>query len=186
MYQIINIKNMVCNRCIATVLQEFNVLEFNVKSIQLGIVQFEEVDDLTKLPKLETALKLHGFEIIKSPSVNLVEEIKIALIKRIDSNLDTKLSVYLSKSLGKSYVVLSRLFSKLEGITIEKYEINLKIEKVKELIQLRELNFSEIAYSLNYKNSSHLARQFKLITGMSMTSYANLQKWNRKTRDKIV
>jgi len=28
MNQIIHIKNMVCNRCISTVLHEFNVLEF--------------------------------------------------------------------------------------------------------------------------------------------------------------
>jgi len=88
--------------------------------------------------------------------------------------------------MGKSYSTLSKTFSKSEGITLEKYLINLKIEKVKELIQLNQLNFSEIAYGLNYKNSSHLAKQFKLVTGMSMTDYKNLQDWDRKTLDKIV
>ena len=57
MNQILHIKNMVCNRCISTVLQEFNVLELNVKSIELGLVEFEAMEDLTKLSKLETALK---------------------------------------------------------------------------------------------------------------------------------
>jgi len=92
----------------------------------------------------------------------------------------------LTKRFNKSYSALSKLFSRNEGITIEKYEINLKIEKVKELIQLGQLNFSQIAYSLNYNNSSHLARQFKNVTGMSMTVFKNLQKWNRKPLDQIV
>ncbi len=71
-------------------------------------------------------------------------------------------------------------------MTIEKYEINLKIEKVKELIQLGQLNFSQIAYSLDYNNSGHLARQFKNVTEMSMTEFKNLQKWDRKSIDQIV
>ena len=81
MNQIIHIKNMVCNRCISTVLHEFNVLKFKVKSIQLGLVQFEVVNDPKKLNNLEIALKLHGFEIIKEETEVLIEEIKIALVK---------------------------------------------------------------------------------------------------------
>ena len=96
------------------------------------------------------------------------------------------LTSFLSKRFDKSYSVLSKLFSKREGITIEKYEIQLKIEKVKELIQHQEYNFSEIAFSLNYNNSSHLSKQFKSITGMSMTEYKKLQDWNRKALDQIV
>ena len=181
-----HIKNMVCNRCIATVLQEFNVLEFNVKSIQLGQVQFEAVDDLTKLPKLETALKLHGFEIIREESKTLIEAIKIALVRKLESDNTDNLTYFVSKKFNKSYSGLSKIFSKSEGVTIEKYEIQLKIEKVKELIQHQEYNFSEIAFSLNYNNSSHLVKQFKNITGMSMTEYKKLQDWNRKALDQIV
>ena len=92
----------------------------------------------------------------------------------------------MSKRFDKSYSVLSKIFSKTEGVTIEKYEILLKIEKIKEMIQLGQLNFSEIAYSLNYKSSSHLARQFKTVSGMSMSDYKNLQKWNRQEHDQIV
>ncbi len=186
MNQILHIKNMVCNRCISTVLQEFNVLELNVKSIELGLVEFEAMEDLTKLEKLETALKLHGFEIIREESKTLIEAIKIALVKKLETDNADNLTSFLSKRFDKSYSVLSKLFSKREGITIEKYEIQLKIEKVKELIQHQEYNFSEIAFSLNYNNSSHLSKQFKSITGMSMTEYKKLQDWNRKALDQIV
>jgi len=186
MYQIIHIKNMVCNRCIATVLQEFNVLEFNVKSIQLGLVQFEAVKDSKKLNNLEISLKSHGFEIIKEESKTLIEAVKITLVKKIESDNSDNLTDFLANKFNKSYSVLSKIFSKSEGVTIEKYEIQLKIEKVKELIQHQEYNFSEIAFSLNYNNSSHLAKQFKNITGMSMTEYKKLQDWNRKALDQIV
>ena len=181
-----HIKNMVYNRCIATVLHEFNVLGFNVNSIQLGEVDFEAVEDLTKLTELEKALKLHGFEIIKQESKTLIEAIKIALLKKLESDNTDTLSSFLSKIFSRPYSGLSKIYSKSEGVTIEKYEIQLKIEKVKELIQLGQLNFSEIAYTLNYKTSSHLARQFKAITGMSMSDYKSLQDWDRKSLDQIV
>jgi len=131
-------------------------------------------------------LTKHGFEIIQEETEVLIEEIKIALIKKIENQDNANLSAFLTKRFNKSYSALSKLFSKTEGVTIEKYEINLKIEKVKELIQLGQLNFSQIAYSLDYNNSSHLARQFKNITGMSMTVFKNLQKWDRKPIDQIV
>jgi len=186
MNQIFHIKNMVCSRCISTVLHEFNMLEFDVRSIELGQVEFVGSHDSLKLSKLETALKLHGFEIITEESKALIEAIKITLVKKLESDSSDTLTQFLARKLDKSYSVLSKIFSKTEGITIEKYEINLKIEKVKEMIQLGQFNFSEIAYSLNYKSSSHLARQFKTVTGMPMSDYKSLQKWNRKKLDQIV
>ncbi|QXP73694.1 helix-turn-helix transcriptional regulator [Tenacibaculum sp. AHE15PA] len=186
MNQTLHIKNMVCNRCISTVLYEFNMLRLDVNHIELGQVEFVKTDDYKKLAKLETVLKLHGFEIIKEESKALIEAIKIALVKKITSNSTENLTQFLSKRFNKNYAILSKAFSKSEGVTIEKYEILLRIEKIKEMIQLGQLNFSEIAYSLNYKSSSHLARQFKTVTGMSMSNYKNLQEWNRQEHDQIV
>lgn len=86
----------------------------------------------------------------------------------------------------RDYSVISKLFSSNEGLTIEKYFIRLKIEKAKEYIQMGNLSFSEIAYTLNYKSGSHLAKQFKTITGMSMSNFKNLQLWDRQPLDRIV
>lgn len=176
---------MVCNRCIATVLHEFNVHGFNVKSVELGQVVLKG-DKPHELAEVELALKNHGFELINDGSKALIEAIKTAFIKKMETNNEENINTYLTKNFDRSYSALSKAFSKSEGITLEKYEINLRIEKAKEFIQLQQLNFSEIAYELGYKNSSHLARQFKSITGMSMTTYNNLQQWNRKKLDQIV
>ncbi|SHI63703.1 AraC-type DNA-binding protein [Arenibacter nanhaiticus] len=182
------VKNMVCNRCITFLEQEFKKVGLVVVSITLGEIVFLEKEGVDEA-FIESLLSKNGFELVKEVGMMVNEQVKIACIEAID-NLEAateeNLSAYLSKKLKKDYSVLSKMFSKQEGITIERYYINLKIEKVKELIQLQRLNFSEIAYSLNYKSSSHLAAQFKSVTGMSMSEYKNLQQWDRKSLDQIV
>ncbi|WP_347372596.1 AraC family transcriptional regulator [Aequorivita sp. Q41] len=185
MNETIYIKNMVCNRCIASVIGVFNAENYTVETVELGKVTAIKGEN-SSIEKLEKALLKNGFEIIKNESDALVEQIKITLIQKIKLGETEDLFKVLAKEFGKTETSLSKLFSKHEGVTIEKYTIDLKVEKVKELIQLGQLNFSEIAYSLNYKTSSHLARQFKTITGLSMSDYKKLQDWGRKPLDKIV
>lgn len=176
---------MVCNRCKMTVLNLLNTKGFEVESIQLGKIVVTENPN-NNYEEFEKELNDLGFELIKDTSKALVEKIKIALIQQIEKgDAEADLS-NLAGYLGKNYALLSKTFSKSEGMTLEKYFINLKIEKAKEYIQLNQYNFSEIAYSLNYKNSSHLAKQFKNCTGMSMSEYKNLQNGDRKALDKIV
>ena len=135
---------------------------------------------------IKNGLKELGFELIEDEAKVLVERVKVLVIQSVLENNSESIISKITKEIGKNDSAISKLFSKSEGITLEKYIINLKIEKVKELIQLGQLNFSEIAYTLNYKTSSHLARQFKAITGMSMSDYKNLQDWDRKELDQIV
>lgn len=179
------IKNMVCNRCKTIVKQLLDNENFEVISLELGkaVVNKAEKNDYTKLEK---RLNKEGFELIKTSSEVLVEQIKIRLIENINKSNTELMPSQLAEELGKTYSVVSKTFSKSEGITLEKYVIRLKIEKVKELIQLKQLNFSEIAHRLNYNTSSHLAKQFKNITGMSMSEYQKLQDWDRKSLDQIV
>ena len=68
------------------------------------------------------------------------------------------------------------MFSVTEKLTIEKYFIKLKIEKAKELIQAKELNFTEISQHLDYSNMNYLSRQFKNETGLNMSAYKDLNK----------
>tara|TARA_R110002049_G_scaffold308159_1_gene511174 strand:+ start:2334 stop:2864 length:531 start_codon:yes stop_codon:yes gene_type:complete len=176
---------MVCNRCKTTIYTELQKAGFDIDAIELGqmILNSDSPDDELKV---QSILKHHGFELIKDASKALVEKIKIALIKLMEKGDNEVVLTKLADNLGKNYALLSKTFSKSEGITLEKYFINLKIEKAKEYIQLNQHNFSEIAYSLNYKNSSHLSKQFKHVTGMSMRDYKNLQDGDRKSLDEIV
>lgn len=176
---------MVCNRCKTAILKLLNEASFVVETIQLGKITVKQ-NPINDYIRLENNLNELGFELIKDTEQILIEKIKVSLIKHLKNNSTNFSLANLENEIGRSYSILSKKFSKSEGITIERYFINLKIEKVKELIQLQEHNFSEIAYNLNYQNSSHLAKQFKQVTGMSMTAYKNNEDWNRKSLDIIV
>lgn len=178
---------MVCDRCKTVLKQELVKAGISIVSIELGELVVTEEDTVSKSVIKEIAER-NGFEIIEQKSSQVVEKVKFLLIQKIDKMdaLQEKTSSFLSTELNMDYSSIGKTFSANAGITIEKYLIRLKIEKAKELLQMDTQTFSEIAYSLGYSSGSHLAKQFKDVTGMSMTTYKKLQKCNRKTLDKIV
>lgn len=184
---IVKVKNMVCDRCKTVLKNEFLYTSISIERISLGEIIFSKGAE-REIKTIRDTLTRNGFEMIEDPESLLVADVKMNLRQEIQEYgaLRDTLSNFLAEKLNKDYSIISKSFSRNQEITIEKYFIKLKIEKVKELIQMKNKTFSEIAYELNYKNSSHLAKQFKSITGMSMTDYRNIENWNRKPLDKIV
>ncbi|MEO2064044.1 helix-turn-helix domain-containing protein [Gramella sp. BOM4] len=185
------IKNMVCNRCLKVIKQELEELGVIVLSLELGklLVEASNKTDRNITENVTKVLHSNGFEIVESEEDMLVEKVKIILMELLTElplYLKVNTSEYLSLTLHRDYKILSKLFSKNENTTIEKYFIKLKIEKVKELIQLRQHSFSDIAYMLDYSSINHLSRQFKEIVGMSMTDYKNAEDWKRNFYDEII
>ncbi|RKS55066.1 AraC-like DNA-binding protein [Gillisia mitskevichiae] len=183
------IKNMVCDRCIKVIRNELLAEEVVVLEVILGKVIIDtDNEELTKL-KLNKVLTENGFLLISSPENIITEEVKIELIKLLNKfplKLEGNLSDLLSAKLNSDYSKISKIFSATEKVTIEKYFIKLKIEKVKELIQSKEFNFTEISQLLDYANMNYLSRQFKNETGMSLTEYKGLNENFRNSLDQIV
>lgn len=182
------IKNMVCTRCVKVIKTEVEKLDIALKHIELGVVIFEEELE-NDFKRIKTVLEENGFEILLGKEEQLVEQVKIILIKLLQNlplQLDKTLSKYLEQELDTEYSKISKLFSNNEQITIEKYFIKLKIEKIKELIQLQENNFTEISQLLDYSNVNHLSNQFKSETGMSLSAYKNDKKNSRNSLDQIL
>ena len=67
----------------------------------------------------------------------------------------------------------------------DRFIINQKIERVKELIVYDELTLSEIAFMLNYSSVAYLSNQFKKVTGMTPTQFKNNRDKNRKSLDEF-
>lgn len=181
---------MVCSRCLKVLRQELEQLGINVSSIELGVLVIDETagNHNEIMEKIESVLHINKFEIIHSSEEVLVEKIKHFLLRKIEElPLDStvNLSQTLSAEFNHEYKSLSKLFSHLENTTVEKYFINLKIEKVKQLIQLRQYTFSEIGHLLDYSSVNHLSRQFKEVTGESMTEYKNAELSNRRPYDEM-
>jgi YesN/AraC family two-component response regulator len=185
------IKNMVCSRCLKVIKQEMHELGVIVLSLELGrlLIEVPDKDDIEIVDKIKNVLHDNDFEIVQSEEEMLVEKIKILLIEQLVElplHIKVKTSELLASSLHSDYKILSKLFSSNEKTTIEKYFIKLKIEKVKELIQLKQHSFSDIGYLLDYSSVNHLSRQFKKIEGMSMTDYKNTTNWKRSFYDEII
>ena len=185
------IMNMVCRRCLKVIKHELEEINIEVLSLELGklTVRSTKNNDREIDAKVINTLHVNGFEIAKSEEEMLVEEVKITLIdliKELPLHLREKTSEHLASTIHRDYKTLSKLFSKKEHTTIEKYFIKLKIEKVKELIQLQQYTFSDIAYMLDYSSVNHLSRQFKNTTGISMTDYKNAEGWERSFYDEII
>jgi YesN/AraC family two-component response regulator len=185
------IKNMVCSRCLKVIKQELEELGIIVLSLELGklLVEASNKTDRNITENVTKVLHSNGFEIVQSEEDMLVENMKIILIELLTElplHLKVNTSEHLSLTLHRDYKILSKLFSKNENTTIEKYFIKLKIEKVKEFIQLKQYSFSDIVYMLDYSSINHLSRQFKEIVGMSMTDYKNSEDWKRNFYDEII
>src|SRR5690554_3458984 len=179
----ISIKNMVCNRCIMVVSQIFEEAKITTDNIKLGkVVTSDEVSPY-ELKQLNNNLKSMGFEIIDDSKRKLIETIKTITIDYVyhhsgENNMN--FSDYLTGKLNLVYPYLSSLFSSVEGTTIEKYMINLKIERVKELLVYDEKSLSEIAYQMGYSSVAHLSGQFKKVSGFTPTYFKNLKNKIRK------
>ncbi len=185
------IKNMVCSRCLKVIKQELQELGVTVLSLELGrlLVEAPKKTSNEIVEAVTTVLHANDFEIVQKEEEMLTERIKIILIEQLQElplHIKVKTSELLASRLHKDYKTLSRLFSAQEQTTIEKYFIKLKIEKVKELIQLKQHSFSDIGYLLDYSSVNHLSRQFKDVIGVSMTDYKNAEDWKRNFYDEII
>lgn len=181
---------MVCDRCIKVVHEELEKLGYKTESVILGEAKILSDKKEFGINKIRMVLEENGFELIDDKQAKLIEEIKISLIDLIHKNPVNELeklslSKFLSEKFHHSYQHISSLFSSKEGITIEKYFINQKIEKAKELLVYDELTLSEISYRLGYSSVQHLSNQFKKTTGFTPSEFKRLRNRNRLPIDKI-
>lgn len=179
---------MVCDRCIMVVQAELEKLDLHPSSVQLGAVEFTSALDGTTLKKIASILQPMGFELIDNKKSLLIEQTKALIIKLIhqeNNQLKSNLSDYISNNLQVDYDTIRHLFSEVENTTIEKFYINQKIEKVKELLVYDELNLNEIAYQLNFSSVAHLSAQFKKVTGFTPSYFKKIKENKRTSIDRL-
>lgn len=169
--------------------QQLESSGLEVKEISLGKIEVEPEPSKEQLEEIGVSLHRLGFELLDKEKDQLVEQVKnqvIELVHYSDLNdFKNTLTQVIADRLNKEYAYLSRQFSEMEGLTIEKYIIQQKIERVKELLEYGELNLNEIAYKMGYSSSAHLSTQFKTITGLTPSKYKSQALDSRKPLDKV-
>ncbi|HPE43571.1 MAG TPA: helix-turn-helix transcriptional regulator [Bacteroidales bacterium] len=177
------LRNMLCDCCLKVIGLLAEKHGFTLVKSRLGDVTVEYDTEHLTLQDITAIFKANGFEIIEDKETHLIEDIKrvvIELVHHSTYNAMVRNSDFIVGKFNMSYPHLSTVFSHHEGITLEKYIIMQRIEKVKELIQLDELSLSEIAYAMGYSSVQYLSTQFKKITGYSVSEYKALPEKERK------
>lgn len=175
---------MVCIRCKMIVRDELE--KFNLTNITVSMGKAEFMEDLSssELSLINSNLIKWGLEIIEDKNYKIIKDIKAVITELVhfsNENLNVKLSAYISEKLKCSYPTVSKLFSEMEGTTIEKYYLQQRIEQVKELLVYKKLSLTEISFRLNYSSLSHLSSQFKNTTGLNASHFKDI----RKKRDSV-
>lgn len=184
----IHIKNMVCPRCtraVEVILQQQKILYAEVK---LGEVNLIHTISEKQKEKLSQALVAQGFELLENEKSSLIAQIKAAVIAQVHHSknpMNENFSSYLAEHLNHEYTALSKLFSSVEGVTIEKYITAQKIEKAKELLYYNQMSLAEIAFQLDYSSSAYLSSQFKKETGMTPSEFKKQSDPKRRSLDSI-
>jgi AraC family transcriptional regulator len=179
------IKGMVCERCVSVITEGITRLGYSINKLSLGKLSLKE--DLTKddTNKIEHFLSENGFELISNRQVRIVTQAKELISEVFDQNMKydagLKFSGLLSEKLHMNYDSISEIFTTIEGITLEKYIITKRLEKVKELLVYTEFTLTEIAYVTGFSSINHLSRQFKELTGFSPSHFKSV----RSTKEKL-
>jgi AraC-like DNA-binding protein len=172
------IKNMVCDRCIIVVRQVLDAQHLHPSSIRLGEVELAETElKQDALGRLAEGLGRVGFELMDDKKSRIIEKIKNAIIRLVHYTGEPprlKYSEIIADQVGYDYPYLSKLFSEVEGVTVEQYLIRQRVEKAKEYLVYDELSLSEIADKMGYSSVAHLSGQFRKLTGMTPTAFKKL------------
>jgi AraC-like DNA-binding protein len=179
---------MVCIRCEMVVKDELTKLGLHFTRVELGQAEIIENISVTQQDQIRSQLSKSGLELVDDIKTVLVEKIKkiiIELVHYSEEPLSINLSVYLSRQVNHNYTYLANIFSETQGHSIEKFFIEHKIERVKELLIYNELNLTEIAYKLHYSSLAHLSHRFKKVTGITATHYKRLKEKRRSMLEEI-
>ncbi len=175
-YKELNVSGMISRSCIRLVQLYFQSVDgVKIRSVRLSKVSLDYFPSVIHSRQIEVHFERIGFKVVKEKENCLAHQIKAAAIELIHFSNNTnsliKNSDYISQKVGLSYSKISRLFSEEFSMTLEKFIILLKIEKTKSMLLKDEYNLSEISYYMGYSSVQYLSRQFKSITGLTVSQF---------------
>jgi AraC-like DNA-binding protein len=185
---LLHIKNMVCPRCVEAVRNVLEKAGYHPTEVVLGQAQLNQdtpADPAAVAPLLREA----GFDVLMGRAEQMTEQIKSALAEYLEhlrtARMPLTTSAFLTDRFAATYSHLSKVFSRTANLTIEKYLIRLKIERVKEMLSYGEMTLSEIADQMRYSSGQHLSNQFRQVTGRSVSEFRRELLPNRLSLDQL-
>ncbi|MFK5880220.1 MAG: helix-turn-helix transcriptional regulator [Flavobacteriaceae bacterium] len=185
------LKNMLSNSCIKLIELFCNNKDgVKIDRVILGEVKMTFDETIMSVDKITSCFKEIGFDIIVDPNVEIVEKTKIAAIELIymsyNANSLIRNSDYISDKLQLPYDKISRVFSQVTGVKLEKYIILLKLEKAKEMLCRNEYTVSEIAFLMDYSSVQYFSNQFKKNVGVTISKFKETPDKYRKSIEELI
>ena len=132
---------------------------------------------LKKLVELRRLLRERYASMETLPKTNdkaiIIEDAFMLKIRSImEAHLDNdQFGIYeLCKEIGMSRAQLYRKFKSLTDKTVNEYLMNFRLFKANEMLMNSDLNVSEVAYEVGFKNLSHFSRAFTEAFGLNPSS----------------
>jgi AraC-like DNA-binding protein len=173
---------MVSMRCKLSVISILNNYGLSYKSVELGEVELKDPISEQTRTKLKASLHASGLELLSNEKTILIERVINIIVDMVHHSQEmpkVNISTFIAEKTHLDYHLLSDLFSRTKGVTIEHFIILHKVERIKELIMYDDLNLSEIADKMHYSSLAHMSKQFKQITGLTPTFFKNMAKRTR-------
>jgi AraC-like DNA-binding protein len=105
--------------------------------------------------------------------IALAEKVKelVAEMMLIGNAPEENDSVYISKKMHLNYTYVANIFKERQGITIERYIIEKRVEKAGQLLHFSAYSVQQIACMLHYSSIGHFSNQFKKVKGITPTAF---------------
>lgn len=187
--EILHIKGMTCTSCVHLIRLLLEAEGIIIKRLKIGDAEVAYDENKTSTQAISKLLTPYGFSLIKTLDELLIDKIKRTVIDLVyhmnNTNSIIQKSEYLVEMLDMNYDKIAREFRKHVPITLEQYIIQVKIERIKDLLEESSYTLSEMAYMMDYSSVQHLSAQFKKVTGMTVSDYKNDANCDRIPLDEI-
>ena len=158
--------------------RERNFIINNIKSIHKEYLSSDSYSDSIIAGSIASILNVLARSIEKRyvDQANEIDNRFGEILRYINTNILNSENLRIPKlaekfGISKSY--FSEYFKKQAGISLADYIIKSKLRIVETKVLHTDLSLKEIAYQLNFTDSSHLARSFKKVYGMTVKEFKN-------------
>lgn len=145
------------------------------------IMKIEELKNITDVQVLVEGAEAHFAKMVqalhRSPEPEK-EQLRHPLVEKskdyIYANLHDKIVLNdVAALVGTNPCYLSELFKRYEGISFSDFVFREKVDLAKNLLLYSSASYGEIAANLGFSSQSHLGKQFKKLTGMTLMQFRN-------------
>ncbi|RYE59112.1 MAG: AraC family transcriptional regulator [Sphingobacteriales bacterium] len=138
-----------------------------IKTIQSGEPGYAQIAAGITLQVLGLIHALSKYHAVDEQS-RIISKAKFILQETIDNPMRLE---EVAKELPMGYSKFRQLFKDVCGISPNQYQLNLRLDKVNELLLTTNLSISEVAYQTGFDSIYYFSRLFKQRNGLSPKAY---------------